>query len=113
MIISISEPLVNDLQSKCVPLMHGYNAKKRPTEKVINVNEVDLFKVQGREPLVKAKKYLSSKSGASSKKHKKKSTVAIKPSVDFIKRIARLPAKDRREILKVLKKHECKRSVLS
>ena len=34
-------------------------------------------------------------------------------SVGFIKRIARLPLKDRKEILKVLKKQECKRSLLS
>jgi len=64
------------------------------------------------EGLIKRVKSKSSSKSKSSKKHNKKAGVALKQSVGFIKRIARLPLKDRREILKVLKKQECKRSVL-
>lgn len=48
-----------------------------------------------------------------SKNKKKKVGVLINRLVSFMKRIARLPLKDRKEILKVLKKQECKKSVLS
>jgi len=69
------------------------------------------------EGSVKKGKDVSTKSKSSSKskhskKHKKKNGV-LNLSVGFIKRIARLPLKDRKEILKVLKKQECKRSLLS
>ena len=70
------------------------------------------------EGSVKKEKDVSAKSKSSSKskhskKHKRKNGVVLNPSVGFIKRIARLSLKDRKEILKVLKKQECKRSMLS
>jgi hypothetical protein len=56
----------------------------------------------------------ASKSISSSKSKKKKSLeVNFKHSAGFVKRIARLPMSDRKEILKVLKKQERKRRVLS
>ncbi|AES70226.2 hypothetical protein MTR_3g049960 [Medicago truncatula] len=58
--------------------------------------------------------HITSKSKSSSKpKQKNKAGVVLNQSVGFIKRIARLPSKDRKEILKVLKKQECKRNMLS
>lgn len=50
-----------------------------------------------------------------SSKNKKKKTVGVsfKHSAGFVKRIARLPLSNRKEILKVLKKQESKRRVLS
>jgi len=55
----------------------------------------------------------SSSKSQKSKKRNKKAGAVLKQSAGFIKKIARMPVKERREILKVLKKQECKRSVLS
>lgn len=46
-------------------------------------------------------------------KQKKKVGVSINQSARLIRRIARLPEKDIREILKVLRKHKCKSGMVS
>jgi hypothetical protein len=52
-------------------------------------------------------------SSSEMKKKKKKYGVVVKQSAGFIRRIARLPAKDRKEVLKILKKQGGKRRALS
>ena len=69
-----------------------------------------------QQPSDKGKKEGKNKfnsTSSSQAKLKKKPSVALKDSAFFIKKVARLPLKDRKEILKVLKKKECKRSVLA
>ena len=65
------------------------------------------------EGILRRDRKLISKSTSYSIKNKKKSGLALKHSAGFIKKIARMPLKDRKKILKVLKKQDCKRRVLS
>lgn len=55
----------------------------------------------------------SSSSSKNKNKKKKKDGVILKHTAGFVKRIARLPLVDRKEVLKVLKRKEHKRSVLA
>jgi len=112
------------------------NIEKAPTVEVVKLDEVHIQQgissatydkneelalkhscsCQVGSGLVKQGKVLASNTLYSSKSNhskRKKAGVPFKHSAGFIKKIARLPLKDRKEILKVLKKHECKRSVLA
>lgn len=95
-------------------------ASSRPIESkqevVFHVSKNGVHNVPDGECSLKVHRHSKSKSiskGKHHKKHKKLAGISLHQPVGFIKRIARLPLKDRKEILKVLKKQECKRNMLS
>jgi len=71
--------------------------------------------VDGTGSIKEGKKKALQSISSSKSKHikKKKEGVILKHTAGFVKKIACLPLSDRKEILKVLKKQECKRSVLA
>jgi len=102
--------------TKVVKRKHGKRLVGSIIEKGEGVNQgISPKDVLGSCSAKEGVKITSKFKTSTSSKHKKKKKVGVslKHSARFIKRIARLPSQDRKEILKVLKKHECKRGKLS